>query len=232
MSEKNDFPDDFNDAVRDADERFEPHELKNPIPWPLIAIAVALAVWSGATLFLDARATEEGSDAQMARDAEAQGTAPVETSPADQAAAKNNNFVAEGAALFETYCATCHQLNGSGVRGAIPPLDGSRYVLAEPRVPAAIVLRGIAGPIEVKGHLYNGRMPTFHATLSDEQIARILTYVRGAWSNDAGDLAGADVAQVRTALGADLSQPWRDGFALENRYGVSAATPQSGEDKQ
>ncbi len=232
MSDKNDFPEDFNYAVRDADARFEPHELKNPIPWPLIAIAVALAVWGGSTLLLDARATKQGSDAQRLRDAEAQNTASVATTPADKEAAEGDTVSPSAASLFQTFCATCHQANGSGVRGAIPPLDGSRYVLAEPQVPVAILLRGIAGPIEVKGELYNGRMPTFHATLSDGQIARILTYVRGAWSNDAGDLAEADVAEMRSTLSAELSQPWIDGFALEDRFGVPAATPQSGEDTQ
>ena len=67
----------------------------------------------------------------------------------------------------------------------------------------------IAGPIEVKGALYNGRMPTFQATLGDGQIARILTHVRGAWSNDAGAVSPEEVAQMRGALGAELASPGR-----------------------
>ncbi len=226
--DKDRFPDDFGYAARDVDERFEPSELSNPIPWPIIAIALALAVWGGVTLFIDARATKIGSDAQQVRTAEAQNTAPASTTAADQQEAKGDHFAAEGAALFGTYCATCHQSNGAGVRAAIPPLDGSRYVLADAQVPVAILLRGIAGPIEVKGVLYNGRMPTFHATLNDGQIARILTHVRSAWSNGAEMLTPEDVAQVRTTLGADLNRPWADGLALEDRFGVPAITPTVG----
>ena len=216
------FPDDFSFAARNFDDRFEPHELTNPIPWPLLAIALALAVWGGVTLYFDARSNERGSEAQQARAAQAQGTAPITTTPANQAAADGDKFAAEGAALFATYCATCHQANGAGVRAAIPPLDGSRYVLADAQVPVAIVLRGIAGPIEVGSALYNGRMPTFHATLSDGQIARILTHVRSAWSNDTDAVAPEDVAQARQSLGPDLHEPWAGGPAIEQRLGVPA----------
>lgn len=128
----------------------------------------------------------------------------------------------EGAALFGTYCATCHQANGAGVRGAIPPLDGSRYVMAEPEVPAAIVLRGIAGPIEVRGAMYNGRMPTFYAQLKDDQIAAILTHVRSAWSNDAGEVTPDLVSRLRQKFEGELNAPWGGGFGLEDSFGIVA----------
>ena len=220
--DRDQFPDDFSFAARNTDDRFAPHELTNPIPWPLLAIALALAVWGGVTLYFDARSNERGSAAQQARTAQVEGTAAVTTTAADQAAAHGDTFAAEGAALFASYCATCHQANGAGVRAAIPPLDGSRYVLADAQVPVAIVLRGIAGPIEVGGALYNGRMPTFHATLNDGQIARILTHVRSAWSNASDAVAPEDVAQARQSLGAELRMPWAGGPAIEQRLGVPA----------
>lgn len=220
---KSKFSRDFGPAARNMDESFEPSELQNPVPWPLIAIALALAIAGGVTLYLDAKATPRGEDAQQERTAADEGAAPVDASVAEMDDAEGDFAVAQGAALFGTYCATCHQTNGSGVRGAIPPLDGSRYVLADAQVPAAILLRGIAGPIEVKGELYNGRMPTFHATLEDEEIALILTHIRAKWSNTAEMVSPDQVAGVRQALDGDLDRPWESGSELEDAFGIEAA---------
>ncbi len=222
---KPDFPEDFGPAARDIDDRFEPHELSNPIPWPLVAIAAALAIWGGATLYFDLAAAPQGAADQVTRTAQADGTAAPAPTAEELATAKADRFTAEGAALFGDYCATCHQSNGSGVRGAIPPLDGSRYVMAASEVPVAILLRGIAGPIEVKGAIYSGRMPTFHDTLSDDEIARILTYVRGAWSNGAGSVAPNEVQTVRAGLAQQLVQPWQGGSDLEATFAIPTSTP-------
>ena len=231
--ERKPFPDDFSVAARDIDDRFAPRELQNPIPWPMLAIALALAVWGALTLYFDARSNELGSKAQQiaatqvetpesSKGSEASAEAATSAVAGSDEIATAKNFAAEGAVLFATYCATCHQANGAGVRAAIPPLDASRYVLADPQVAIAIVLRGIAGPIEVGDTIYNGRMPTFHATLSDAQIARILTHVRSAWSNDAGAITADEVTQIRTSLGADLATPWAGGIAIERGLGVTA----------
>lgn len=220
---KSKFPSDFGSAARNVDPDFELTELQNPVPWPFIAIAVALAIWGGVTLFLDAQATEGGEAEQVARSTAEEGAAPAETTTAELRDAEGDLLAAQGAALFGTYCATCHQTNGSGVRGAIPPLDGSRYVVADTDVPAAILLRGIAGPIEVKGEIYNGRMPNFHASLEDEEIALILTHIRSAWSNNAVGITREQVTAIRQTLESDLGRPWTDGIELQDAFGIEAS---------
>lgn len=219
---KNKFTQDFSSAARNVDDDFEPTELKNPVPWPFIAIALALAIAGGLTLYFDAQATDEGEAAQLARTAEETGTAPADANAAEIEEAKGDLVAAQGAALFGSYCATCHQTNGSGVRNAIPPLEGSRYVLAEASVPIAILLRGIAGPIEVKGEVYNGRMPTFHAALENQEIALILTHIRSSWSNEATAVSSEQVATVREALASKLDTPWQGGFELESAFGIDS----------
>lgn len=217
---KHKFTKDFSSAVRNIDDNFEPSELQNPVPWPFIAIAIALAIYGGLTLYFDAQATEDGEDAQLARTAEDKGVAPADVSAADIDEAEGDLLAAQGAALFATNCATCHQTNGAGVRGSIPPLDGSRYVMADAQVPIAILLRGIAGPIEVKGNIYNGRMPTFHATLENHEIALILTHVRSSWSNTAGAVTAEQVAAIRETLDSKLDRPWQGGFELQSAFGI------------
>ena len=85
-------------------------------------------------------------------------------------------------------CAACHQPNGLGnANVGYPPLAGSEWVLNEsPRWVIAIVLKGLRGPIEVKGETYNNVMAAQGAGLSDEDLANVITYVRrnADWGND------------------------------------------------
>lgn len=104
----------------------------------------------------------------------------------------------DGAALFAANCAACHQPSGEGLPGVFPPLDGSEWVHGSPKVLANIVLHGIDGEITVKGNVYKGQMPAF-PQLSDGELAGVLTYIRGTWSNK-NDPVGADlIAQERSS---------------------------------
>jgi mono/diheme cytochrome c family protein len=81
----------------------------------------------------------------------------------------------------ETYlnnCASCHQLDGSGVPGAVPSLVGNGAVLADG---PDDVLRVILGGLEAKGGY--APMPAAGAGMTDQQIADVANYVRQAWGN-------------------------------------------------
>ena len=91
-------------------------------------------------------------------------------------------LAADGQKLFLDNCAACHQRTGMGVPGAFPALNGSKIVLGDPKGPIGRVLQG------------KGGMPSFQADLSDADIAAVLTYVRGAWSNKAKPITAAQVA--------------------------------------
>ena len=56
-----------------------------------------------------------------------------------------------GKKVFSANCATCHQANGLGVTGQYPPLAGSEYVNGGTRRLGMIVLKGLQGPLTVKG---------------------------------------------------------------------------------
>ena len=102
-------------------------------------------------------------------------------------------------------CVTCHQANGEGVAGTFPPLAGSEYATASNvAVPIRIVLRGMQGPVTVKGAPYNGVMAPYGtgAELSDEQVAAVLTYVRSSWGNAASAVTPQQVAAERPAAKA------------------------------
>jgi nitrite reductase (NO-forming) len=117
------------------------------------------------------------------------------------AAADGDAVMKAGGEVFARVCAGCHQPTGQGIRGAIPPLAGSDY-LAELGKPALIghILQGLQGTIEVQGVVYNGTMPPM-AYLSDDEIASVLTFVRGSWGNQLGAVTAGEVAAVRSGGG-------------------------------
>jgi mono/diheme cytochrome c family protein len=107
--------------------------------------------------------------------------------------------------VYTQICVTCHQANGQGTPGAFPPLAGAEYATASnPAVPIRIVLRGMQGPVTVKGAQYNGVMAPFGTgvELSDEQVAAVLTYVRSSWGNSASAITPEQVASERAAAKA------------------------------
>ncbi|MCC6930181.1 MAG: cytochrome c [Gemmatimonadaceae bacterium] len=103
-------------------------------------------------------------------------------------------------------CQTCHQENGEGLPNLYPPLAGSEWLTGEPEIAIAIVLHGMQGEITVKGQKYNNVMAPW-ASLSDAQIAAILTYERSSWGNTAAAVTADQVAAVRAAT-TSRTTPW------------------------
>lgn len=172
-----------NDEAERPDENFEPYELHGKMPWPLIAIAVGLGIWGAATL-LDTR--EDAAAQRDERVAESRKATGASTEP--------------GAALFTARCSTCHQPDGMGVRGAIPPLAGSAFVAQGPDLVSRILLRGIDGPIRVGDHNFNGHMPSFASVLTDIEIGELATYVAHRFGKSSEKLEAPAVAKLRTEV--------------------------------
>ena len=110
----------------------------------------------------------------------------------------------KGAALFTTTCATCHGKDGNGVESLAPPLNRSEWVIGDKDRLILIVLFGMSGPVEVNGHLYAppeiaGEMPGigYDNSLSNEDIAQLLNYIRKNWGNDADRVSEEEVEKIR-----------------------------------
>ena len=108
----------------------------------------------------------------------------------------NTSKIAAGGKLYNTYCATCHQINGKGDGTRFPPLENSEWVKGDRRKLIEIVLKGLSGPITVNGVGFNEVMPPANY-LSDDQIALILTYVRANFKNNLTGVLPGEVARVR-----------------------------------
>ena len=106
-----------------------------------------------------------------------------------------------GKKIFAANCQTCHQANGQGIAGQYPPLAGSEFTIGGSRRPAMIVLKGLQGPVKVKGQQYGSAvMQPWDKTLTDQKIADVLTYERSEWGNTASPVTAEQIAALRKEL--------------------------------
>ncbi|MFP3891806.1 cytochrome c [uncultured Ralstonia sp.] len=177
-------------------EHEDPHEGSNPISRAVLILAAGLAAW---------------------------GAWYIATAPIDQPARLGDRRTvadltakaggADGASIFTARCVACHQATGMGLPGAFPPLAGSEWVNGDAHKVASIVLRGITGPLTVKGAQFNGAMPPFADQLSDAEIAAVLTHVRSQWGNSTPPITPDIVAETRTKT-ASMTGPFAGEAAL------------------
>ena len=102
-----------------------------------------------------------------------------------------------GAKIFSTNCASCHQANGKGQPGVFPPLAGNPVVTGSPTTVIHIVKNGLSGKVVVNGTSYNGQMPAWKGTLSDSDIASVITYIRSSWGNHASAVTTSQVTATK-----------------------------------
>jgi mono/diheme cytochrome c family protein/glucose/arabinose dehydrogenase len=126
--------------------------------------------------------------------------APVETAP-PLSAEQLKPFDA-GAEIYKNICLGCHQEDGRGKDKLGANLVDSAFVnAADPSASIRILVGGKEGPI--------GLMPPLGPSLSDEQIAAALTYVRRSWGHTAAAVDPLNVMEVR-GLSKGRTKPWTD----------------------
>jgi mono/diheme cytochrome c family protein len=134
-----------------------------------------------------------------------------------------------GAQTYASTCAACHQANGEGVPDTFPSLVGHA-----PKIVAQaggrdylirLVLFGLQGAIVANGKPFNGAMPAWEGSLTDDQLAGALDYVLNGWGNNKALPAGfqsftpADLATARTT-----KMTAAEVYALRGRIMPEAAT--------
>lgn len=104
----------------------------------------------------------------------------------------------------EAHCATCHQPDGRGLPNIYPGLDKSPWVAQDDERLIKIVLKGLWGPIEVKGQVFDPSkgvppMTGFAGLLNDEEMAAVINYTRTSFGNNAPFIAPEKIKEVREA---------------------------------
>lgn len=106
--------------------------------------------------------------------------------------------IKQGAIVYTTNCAACHQVNGAGIPHAFPPLAKSDYLNQDKVRAIKTVTGGLQGKIKVNGEEYDGVMPAWN--LSDEETANVLTYIFNSWGNAGHEITPQDVKKHRTKV--------------------------------
>lgn len=114
-----------------------------------------------------------------------------------QAPATRTRLSSEGGRLYEAHCASCHGASGQGVPGAYPALAGNRAVTLPVTVNLVQVVLHGGYPPATRGNPRPYGMPPFVMELSDNEIASVLSHIRGSWGNQAPEVSALDVNQAR-----------------------------------
>ena len=111
-----------------------------------------------------------------------------------------------GREVYRNVCETCHQPDGRGQDRVAPSLVGSELALAPAQVTARILMNGKEGPV--------GLMPPLGATLSDNEVAAVLTYVRREWGQTGTPVEPGVIAGVRAET-SSRQRPWTNDELLK-----------------
>jgi mono/diheme cytochrome c family protein len=106
-----------------------------------------------------------------------------------------------GKKVFSANCAVCHQPNGLGSQSqGYPPLAGSEITNGGSRRAAMVVLKGLQGPITVKGQKFGSAVMQPWESLGDQKVADVLTYERQEWGNHGSPITKEQIAALRKEL--------------------------------
>jgi cytochrome c551 len=89
-----------------------------------------------------------------------------------------------GKGLYTTNCLNCHQQDGKGLHGIIPPLAQSDYLKLHQRSIACLINEDSQDTIIVNGTSYLPQMPAHN--FSSLEIAEVITFINNSWGNEYG----------------------------------------------
>jgi mono/diheme cytochrome c family protein len=121
--------------------------------------------------------------------------------PPDINADSKKLMLSAGAKLYEDHCVSCHQASGKGVPAIYPALAGNPAVTSPIATNVVhMVLQGGFAPGTAKNPRPYG-MPPFGQSMSDSEVAAVITYIRNTWGNRANAVSPVDVNHLRSRQG-------------------------------
>ncbi|QNL48571.1 cytochrome c [Olivibacter sp. SDN3] len=105
---------------------------------------------------------------------------------------KKAQFFTNGKSLYTSKCENCHNNDGEGLGNLYPPLTDTNFIKQHrPNLPC-IVKYGMSKTITINGRGFDTEMPA-NISLTDQEIAYILTYVGNSFGNELGLITTEEV---------------------------------------
>ena len=183
-------------------EKDDPFENNQPLPWFLVMSLGAMAMWGAFYIY----STPSGESSAFGDQRTVSALRPLVVVAGVAPSV-------DGKQLYGAKCAACHQGSGLGVAGVFPPVAASEWVVGDEKILANILLHGVNGEMIVKGNKYNGAMPAWKS-LSDDELAAVLTYIRTDWGNTAPPITAVTIKSQREITKA-RTEPYAGGTAIK-----------------
>ncbi|HZY52109.1 MAG TPA: cytochrome c [Reyranella sp.] len=104
-----------------------------------------------------------------------------------------------GKTIYDRECASCHGAQGLGKPPHYPPLAGNQSIQMSSAVnPIRMVLNG-GFPPGTAGNPQPYGMPPFAQSLSDDEVAAVVTYIRTAWGNRGAAISAREANALRAS---------------------------------
>ena len=104
-------------------------------------------------------------------------------------------LMAKGKEVYEKQCVACHQANGQGVPNAFPALAGSKLCNGQWLTTDGKLIKDSHVDRVMNGKASTA-MQAFKNTLSDVEIAAVITFERNSFGNTMGDMV--QPAQIKS----------------------------------
>jgi mono/diheme cytochrome c family protein len=113
--------------------------------------------------------------------------------------AESSLLVSLGKSVYDKQCSSCHGANGEGRPPHYPILAGNQSIQMDSAVNAIrMVLNGGYPPGTFANPMPHG-MPPFSVTLSDDEVAAVVSYIRTAWGNTGKPVSASEANKLRSA---------------------------------
>ncbi len=127
----------------------------------------------------------------------AEGSVP--DAPRGTTSAQENSLLLRlGQSIYSEKCASCHGEKGLGKPPHYPPLANNQSIEMSSAVnPIRMVLNGGYPPGTAGNPMPHG-MPPFAQSLSDDEVAAVVTYIRVSWGNRGAPVSAAEANALRS----------------------------------
>jgi mono/diheme cytochrome c family protein len=112
---------------------------------------------------------------------------------------ESNLLLALGKTVYDKQCAACHGAQGGGRPLDFPPLAGNQSIQMSSAVNAIRMVLNGGYPPATAGNPMPYGMPPFAQSLSDDEVAAVVSYIRTAWGNRGSPVGAREANALRSA---------------------------------